>query len=137
MGRPDLTYLCTQASGPHVRSVARHSVNGATFRLDGLLVTSTDACMAYEAETRVGAMLRDPLDWEGDPNTVIVVGLARDFVDGKQAILQEAVDCAAKHYQEDDDDPYQRPKAITESPFCRVGELTAVVVGAMEAFAIR
>merc|ERR1712048_382162 len=66
---PDLTYLCTEGSDrasdsaePIISGVAGVcSGVGTSFWLDGMLVTSSDACDAYASEARVRQLLRDPL----------------------------------------------------------------------------
>merc|ERR1711933_718196 len=73
---------------------------GTSFRLGGLLVTASDACGAYAQEARVGQLLRDPLQWEGDPNTLVIVGTLHDVL-SQGAELQAVADCAAERFSAD------------------------------------
>lgn len=131
-GRIDLVYLCTEASDLHVGTRDRNSL-GRTFWLDEMLVTGSDACQAYAAEPRVGDLLRDPLQWEGDPNTIIVLGTPTDVSARGGADLDAVIDCAAGRWSEYDADKSGDNVRTGDSPFCRIGELAAVSVGGLSA----
>ncbi|CAJ1396397.1 unnamed protein product [Effrenium voratum] len=87
---PDLTYLCS----PGWEKEGEGFVVGRSFILDGLRLTGSTACA--EGEGRVSQLLRDTLLWEGDANTVLVLGSLSDLSDPED--VWAAADCAADMY---------------------------------------
>lgn len=129
---PDLTYLCTEVQGFR----RQQGSLGISFRLDGLLVTASDACPAYLEEARVSQLLRDPLQWEGDPNTIIVVSTLRDLLT-QGPDVQGVTACAAEQYSSDEEAGQLagiqgQPSGHPRSPWCRTREVAAISVGAFE-----
>ncbi|CAE8628909.1 unnamed protein product [Polarella glacialis] len=103
---PDLTYLCTegwrgkvQEDSSEMIGGSSHRSTGASFSLDGVLVTGSDACKPHEAEPRVGQLISDPLQWEGDPHTVIVLGSLSDLTSNDADNIWAAADCAAEMFR--------------------------------------
>merc|ERR1711862_527295 len=78
----------------------RNHILGSSFWLDGVLVAISDACESYVEEPKVGHLLRDALRWEGDPDTVVVVGSASDVAAGDVAPV---ADCAADLYRAEEE----------------------------------
>merc|ERR1712060_555328 len=72
-------------------------MGGTSFWLNGVLVTDSDACLAMPAEPGVGQLLRDPLRWEGDPSTVVVLGALEDVVT-QSSDLAALAECAASRF---------------------------------------
>jgi len=119
---PDLTYLCTsgwnmEAEGPN------RFVVGKSFMVKDLLITGSTACEAH-GEARVSQLLRDLLLWEGDTNTVLVMGSFDDLT-GDPEDFWAVAECAANMYddtlhQADDDERALRDAetraASTEDP---------------------
>jgi len=159
---PDLTYLCTAVSSGHATASSANGGQDGTsfgsgvgdgalsgsFWLDGMLVVASNACEAYTSEPKVGQLLRDPLRWEGDPNTVVVVGSLTDVV-GQGAGIGPVADCAAKIYStediagSDEDEPNRQTvdrdgdgSQMANAPFCRIDGLAAVSVGALEELSV-
>eukprot|EP00928_Gymnodinium_smaydae_P040161 TRINITY_DN27284_c0_g1_i1.p1 TRINITY_DN27284_c0_g1~~TRINITY_DN27284_c0_g1_i1.p1 ORF type:complete len:471 (+),score=108.96 TRINITY_DN27284_c0_g1_i1:201-1415(+) len=108
---PDLVYICTAASGPGGDA---GKVVGAPLLLDEVPVTVSGGCSGEEAPG-VRKLLRAPLEWEGDGETVVVVGQLDDL-SGGVADVSKAAECAVG------------PEA---SPFCRAGELVGVSVAGL------
>jgi len=155
---PDLTYLCTQnaatedaAGNDGSEGGNKERVLGSSFSLNGVLVAPSDACEAYASEPRVGQLLRDALRWEGDPDTVIVVGSLSDVAAGTDSVAPVA-DCAAEIFNAEGapagakragssgpelggDAAGRLGSAHVSAPFCRMGGLAAVSVGAMSQIA--
>ncbi|CAK0827124.1 unnamed protein product [Prorocentrum cordatum] len=118
---------------------------GASFWLGGVLVMDSDACPASPAEPGVGQLLRDPLRWEGDPSTVVLLGALEDVV-SQGADLAALAECAASRVPSGCGQGEAGPvdsagngagaaanagrdsanAAVAGSPFCRIGELAAV-----------
>merc|ERR1711879_862161 len=67
--RADLIYLCTDIS-----SASDHGKPIGSFPFGGLLATISGNCPAHVAELPVSKAMRDPLQWEGDADTVLVLG---------------------------------------------------------------
>lgn len=99
---PDLTYLCTAgwegSSG---------FILGKSFLLNDILVTGSTACEA-QGDARISQLLRDLLLWEGDANTVLVMGSLEDLQKGDPEDFWAVAECAANmydfHVQQADDD---------------------------------
>lgn len=153
---PDLTYLCTQHAVSEITPGSdndgsgkreKNQALGASILFDGVLVATSDACEAYSSEPRVGQLLRDALRWEGDPDTVIVVGSLTDVAANSDSVAPVA-DCAAEIFNDEGARAGARrpgsdgPEMIGDAsgrlgevyvgaPFCRMGGLAAVSVGAM------
>jgi len=174
----DLTYLCTKHSltSRHISAAEstagakrdtsltdnKNDVIGDSFWLDGVLVVVSDACEVYAPEPKVGHLLRDALRWEGDPDTVVVVGSVSD-ISASTGDVGPVADCAANLFRaEDDVTKHDRPQielagpaanvepmpgsrlpvddspgeviartADASMPFCRMGGLASVSVGAL------
>eukprot|EP00435_Cladocopium_sp_Y103_P012891 s90_g3.t1 len=86
-------FICT-----HVKS----------FLLNDVLVTGSTACEA-QGDARISQLLRDLLLWEGDANTVLVMGSLEDLQKGDPEDFWAVAECAANMYdfhlhQADDDE---------------------------------
>jgi len=130
---PDLTYLCTSISAENEQDRGIQVDNqklsfGASFLLGGILATFSDACKAYAEEPRVGDLLSNPLRWEGDFNTIVVVGTLSDISSGGQSLVDVA-DCAAKLFDADTLTQDTKPSNPNDK-FCRIGGLASIGVGA-------
>lgn len=101
---PDLTYVCTQ--GPAA------GIDGGTLLLKGFPVALTGDCPS-DPVPGVSALLRSPLRWEGDPDTVIVLAQLSDIA-GHPEQVASAMQCA------------ENPESM---PFCRLGEVSSVLLG--------
>eukprot|EP00927_Polykrikos_kofoidii_P061977 TRINITY_DN56799_c0_g1_i1.p1 TRINITY_DN56799_c0_g1~~TRINITY_DN56799_c0_g1_i1.p1 ORF type:complete len:532 (-),score=85.85 TRINITY_DN56799_c0_g1_i1:122-1717(-) len=156
--QPDLVYVCTSFKAG--REAA--SIPGGSFRLGSLLVSPSDACSPDLRELPVGKAMRDPLKWEGDPDTIIVLGTLDDVAADISAFALVA-SCAARRSMDEDrsrsegasdrttkavfvglgagmdadtdhDLPNGRVLQDPSSPFCRTGGLVAASLGAFESF---
>eukprot|EP00933_Yihiella_yeosuensis_P006263 TRINITY_DN11096_c0_g1_i3.p1 TRINITY_DN11096_c0_g1~~TRINITY_DN11096_c0_g1_i3.p1 ORF type:complete len:565 (-),score=90.58 TRINITY_DN11096_c0_g1_i3:376-1848(-) len=102
---PDLVYLCTEGWGPQFQPATqqdelsrKRGAVGSSFWLEDVLVTGSDACKPNAAEPRVMSLLHNPLQWEGDPNTIVVFGTLKDVQPSAQNDIWAAADCAADMY---------------------------------------
>merc|ERR1712232_1082467 len=95
-------------------------------------------------ELSVGRALRDALRWEGDPDTLMVLGTLDDLAIHSGAFDSVAA-CAARRHKTDDregkplDVDYGRWSLGTSSdeelgtPFCRSDGLVGICIGSFEA----
>lgn len=116
---PDLVYLCSKVADG---AVGTPTIVGQSLLVDGVRVTGALGCDPYAAESGIGLLLRDPMHWEGDPQTVLVVGNLRE-VAALGAGMAELVACAGVKQQ-------QRWKGA--NAFCRSGEVVAISVGSFD-----
>lgn len=104
---PDMTYLCTAERG----SSSKHR----TLLLGGAFPVAVAEDCTDDLNPGVSKLIRSPLQWEGDSDTVIVVGLLQ-ATEQNPGEFQVAVECA---------------KTLETEPFCRGGELVGLRVGTM------
>ncbi|CAE7456365.1 unnamed protein product [Symbiodinium natans] len=90
--RPDLTYLCTSWD----EAGQSGFMVGQSFLLGGVLVTGSSACAA-NTDGRISQLMRDALLWEGDPNTVLVMGSTR-LLEENPGAFWEVAECAASMF---------------------------------------
>ncbi|CAJ1396399.1 unnamed protein product [Effrenium voratum] len=118
---PDLTYLCS----PGWEKEGEGFVVGRSFILDGLRLTGSTACA--EGEGRVSQLLRDTLLWEGDANTVLVLGSLSDLSDPED--VWAAADCAADMYDATVEEAENEEQALRD-----VGETALRQASTLERF---
>ncbi|CAK9065203.1 unnamed protein product [Durusdinium trenchii] len=105
---PDLVYLCTDGWEAEGKFVV-----GTSFLVNEVLITGSTACNAH-AEARVSLLLRDLLLWEGDANTVLVMGSSNDFANDPEE-LWAAAECAADMYDLNSRDLQSDERALREA----------------------
>mmetsp|Transcript_26551 Transcript_26551/g.61796 ORF Transcript_26551/g.61796 Transcript_26551/m.61796 type:complete len:529 (-) Transcript_26551:45-1631(-) len=102
---PDLTYLCSS-------DWDKDGLSPRSFMFGGVLVTGSNAC-ATRAEAGVSQLMRDAMLWEGDPNTVLVMGLVPDLESDPSSAWAAAA-CAAGMYDATVKDAEQEETRLSE-----------------------
>lgn len=125
---PDLVYLCSESRDAlgQAPPVAREKRLGISEWVDGVLVTLSENCQPDDPEARISRLLRDPMQWEADDETVVIMGTLRE-VSRQGDSLPMLVSCAAQKGPKLGEKP--KPVLSGETPFCRFDEIVAVTVG--------
>jgi len=141
--KPDLTYLCSRAPSDMPAS-SSSSLTGLPFWFGGRLVVLSFACEPGAQELSVGRALRDALRWEGDPDTLMVLGTLDDLAAHSDAFESVAACAARRHKAQDrqgkpldvDLGRWNYGAASDEevgAPFCRSEGLVGICIGSFEA----
>ncbi|CAE7874382.1 hypothetical protein AK812_SmicGene14030 [Symbiodinium microadriaticum] len=107
---PDLTYLCT--SGWNEASHSSGFLLGTSFMFGNILATGSSACAAH-SEARISQLMQDALLWEGDPNTVVVMG-SLPVLEEDPTGFWEVAECAASMFDATAEDAEAEEKRLRD-----------------------